>query len=194
MDKGTFVNKLVFSFLVVVLSGCAFSPQQVTINPRISMDGEQYGGGRSVQVSASDVRADQTLGSRGGVYKDTSVITIENDMPQAIVNAVKAKLATQGFNVNAQDSNADLAVVVEELRYDIPEQSMVKKVDLLCVIRVDIQAGTENFTGRFRTTAGQEMLFNPDMKRNQEMINKVLSDTLARAFSDARLKAFLSNI
>lgn len=188
------MNRFVCFFLLVMLGGCAFSPQQVTINPRISMDGEQYGGGRSVSVTAEDERADKTLGSRGGVYKDTSVITIDNDMPQAIVNAVKAKLATQGFNVNAQDSNADLAVVVEELRYAIPEQSVVKKVDLNCVIRVDIRAGSEHFTGRFRTTAGQEMLFNPDMKRNQEMINKVLSDTLARAFSDAKLKAFLSNI
>lgn len=188
------VRNSLLGFLCVLLSACAFSPQQLTINPRIAMDGEQYGMGRSIAVSASDERTDPTLGSRGGIYKDTSVITIANDMPQAIVNAVKAKLATQGFNVNPQQSDADMSVVVEQLAYEVPEQSVVKQVDLRCVVRVDIRAGSEHFTGRYRTSASQEMLFNPDMSRNQEMVNKVLSDTLARAFSDGKLKAFLSNI
>lgn len=188
------MKKIFLPLFILLVSACAYSPQQVTIRPDIGMDGEPYGNGRSITVTASDERANKTLGSRGGVYEETSVITIGNDMTQAIVNATKAKLATQGFNVNAQPGDADLDVVVEELVYDIEEKGVIKNVTLRCLVRVDIKAGTENFSGRYKTGSGQEVAFYPNMEKNEELINKVISDTLARALSDAKLKAFLSNI
>lgn len=188
------MKKIILSLFVLIISACAYSPQQVTIKPDIAMEGEQYGNGRSVLVSATDERANKTLGSRGGVYEETSVITLGNDITQAIVNATKAKLATQGFNVNAQASDADMNVVVEELVYDIEDKGVIKNVTLRCLVRVDIKAGSENFSGRYKTGSGQEVAFYPNMQKNEELINKVISDTLARALSDAKLKAFLSNI
>lgn len=188
------VKKLLLVMAVFLIPACAYSPQQVTINPQIDAGGESYGNGRSIAVTARDERDNKTLGTRGGIYKDTSTITIANDLPRAVVRAAKAKLATQGFDVNAQQSNADLAVIIEKLTYDIPEQSLVKKVDLHCVLRVEVTAGGEKYTGRYQTTSEQQTLVTPSMARNQAMINKVISDTLERAFSDPKLKAFLSNI
>ena len=187
--------KKLFVFIAIVLvSACAYSPQQITVKPVVDMTGENYGKGRSVSVSAEDARVNKTLGSRGGLYKETSIITIANDMPQAVANAARAKLATQGFNVNSDDSNASLNVVIEELSYDVPEQSVVKKIDLKCVMRVEAKSGGESYTGRYRTTSEQQSMTTPNMERNQQMINQLLSDTLMRAFTDEKLKAFLSNI
>lgn len=188
------MKKLVLTFVLIWVSACAYSPQQITLQPRIETGGESYGNGRSVAVSSVDERANPILGTRGGLYKETSVISIANDMNEAIVRATQAKLATQGFNVNSSQSDANLTVVVEALSYDIPDQKVIKKVDLRCVIRIDVEAGNEHYTGRFRTSSEQQTVVSPGMERNEQMVNQLLSDTLARAFSDPKLKAFLSNI
>lgn len=187
------MKQILLGFMILTLAACAYSPQQVTIKPQINIADESYGNGRSIAVSGEDGREKKVLGTRGGIYEETSTITLANDMTKAIVTAAKAKLATQGFNVNSADSDATLKLVVEELTYDLPE-SVGKKVDLFCVIRVEAQAGTETYTGKYRTGSTVQTVFTPTMARNEAMINELISDTLVRAFSDPKLIAFLSNI
>ena len=189
------VKKLLLSLALVLLSACAYSPQQITIEPRIDTGGDAYGNGRAIAVSAEDAREQKVLGTRGGVYKDTSTITVANDMVQAIARAAQAKLATLGFNVNSDQPSASMNVVVEQLSYDVPDKGgLGKTIDLKCALRVDVKAGSESYSGHYRTSAQQEALMTPSMASNQQMINKLLSDTLARAFTDPKMKAFLSNI
>lgn len=188
------MKNVLISIAVIILSACAYSPQQITVSPRIDIEGESYGNGRAISVSAEDGREQKILGSRGGIYKDSSIITIANDMPVAVVKAAQAKLATQGFNVNSTENNASLNIVVEELTYDIPDNSVVKNIGLKCAMRVEATSGGESYIGRYRTTSTEQAMMTPNMEDNQKMINKLLSDTLMRAFTDPKLKAFLSNI
>ncbi|MEE8056249.1 MAG: YajG family lipoprotein [Pseudomonadales bacterium] len=185
---------LICSFLVA----CAYSPQQITINPVIDTAAEDYGDGRAVTVSVEDNRATKALGSRGGIYKETSLITTSNSITDAIARAAEAKLVTQGFNINsaaaAVNNSASLKIIIDELSYDLPEQSVGKKVVLKAVLKVEIAAGDETYTGHYRTNSERQTVITPSMAKNEEMINTLLSDTLLRLFSDPKLKAFLSNI
>ncbi len=186
--------KLFSSLLLLTLSACAYSPQQITINPSIDTDAESYGQGRSVNVTVEDVRQNKALGSRGGIYKETSIITLANDMGAAITRAAQAKLATQGFSVNAGESDASMKIMIEELLYDVPESNIGKQVNLRAVMSVEVAAGNESYTGRYRTNSERQTVVTPSMSKNEELINQLLSDTLVRLFSDPKLKAFLSNI
>ncbi|MBL4826619.1 MAG: hypothetical protein JKY66_02695 [Spongiibacteraceae bacterium] len=178
------------------LAACAYSPQQITINPVIDTSGERYGEGRPVSVKVEDRRENKIIGSRGGIYKETSLITVSNDMGAAIVRATEAKLATQGFNVNstAEQIPAQLTVVIEQLSYEVPEQSLGKKVMLKAVFLVEASSHGETYTGRYETSSQQQTVVTPNTARNEEMINALISETLARSFTDPKLKAFLSNI
>lgn len=188
--------KIVFQIVVVLLMlGCAYSPQQITINPVINAAAENYGNGRVVNVSVEDGRKVKVLGSRGGVYKETSVITIANSMTDAIASAARAKLAVQGFNTNsASTDGANLKIIVDQLSYDVPDQSVGKKVKLSAVLKLEVSAGGESYTGQYKSNSERQTVVTPRMVQNEEMINTLLSDTLARLFSDPKLKAFLSNI
>ncbi len=185
------ISILIFSFL----ASCAYSPQQITINPVMAIDGENYGAGRPVTVSVDDGRVNKELGSRGGIYKDTSLITIANSLTEAVGRAAQARLATQGFSVNsgAADS-ANIKIIIDELSYDVPDQSVGKKVLLKAILSVEASAGGESYTGRYRTNSERQTVVTPTMGRNEKMINDLLSETLLRLFSDPKLKAFLSNI
>ena len=183
---------IVMTCLIAV--ACAHSPQQITINPAINTAAEHYGNGRSVSVSVEDARENKVLGSRGGVYKDTSVITLANELDVAIARAAEAKLAVQGFNVNNPEAAADMKIIIEQLSYDTPEQTVGKKVLLGAILKVEVSAGNETYSGRYKTNSERQTAFTPNMKENEEMINTLLSDTLVRLFSDPKLKTFLSNI
>ena len=186
---------LIVIFISSVMA-CAYSPQQITINPVVDTSGERYGNGRAVSVAVEDRRENKVVGSRGGVYKDTSLITIANDISAAIVRASEAKLATQGFNINAsQDqASAQVKVVIEELEYDVLEQSVTKKLALKAVMLVEASSQGHTYNGRYETKTNRQSVVTPSSTRNEQMINTLLSDTLARLFADPKLKAFLSNI
>lgn len=185
-------------FIALVSISCAYSPQQINVNPVINASAENYGRGRPVHVIAEDMRSVKTIGSRGGVYKDTSTITVANDINDAIAGAAKARLAVQGFNTNSIDENTtSLKVILESLSYDIPKQTLqspAKKVLLEAVLRVEVKSREEIFTGRYKSNSERPTVVTPTMSRNEEMINEVLSNTLNHMFSDPKLKAFLSNI
>jgi uncharacterized lipoprotein len=184
--------------MVVFLSvaACAYSPQQVTINPIVDTSGERYGEGRAVKVSVEDRRASKVIGSRGGLYKETSLITISNDINVALVKAAEATLATQGFNVNAvpEQSPANVNIVIQELAYNVPDQSIGKKLSLKAVLLVEASIEGKSYNGRYETNTNRQGVVTPSNAKNEQMINALISETLANLFDDVELKAFLSNI
>lgn len=183
------------ALLSVLLSACAFSPQQITIKPDFDVISESYGAGRPLSISVEDARENKILGSRGGIYEETSLITLKNSLTDAIAGAARAKLATQGFNVNSNDPDAAaVKIKIEKLSYDLPKDAVGRKVLLESVLSVEASLGGESYTGRYKTNSERHTLVSPTMGRNEEMINTLLSDTLVRLFSDPKLKAFLNNI
>ncbi|MFA7553959.1 MAG: YajG family lipoprotein [Spongiibacteraceae bacterium] len=189
------MKNIILSMSLLLLVACAYSPQQITISPKVDTSVESFGNGRVVTVAAEDGRANKALGTRGGIYKETSVITIANDIALAVARAAEARLAVEGFNVHSDDADvAHLKIIIDKLTYDTPDQSVGKKVLLSASLKVVGTAGGETFTGQYTSNSERQTVITPSMARNEEMINTLLSDTLARMFADPKLKAFLSNI
>jgi len=181
--------------LSIFLSACAFSPQQLTITPRPEFNAERYGMGKPVVVLAEDLRVNKVLGSRGGAYAETSVVTIGNDFSQALIKAAEDALAIQGFDVLGQkEPVAQFKVIVDELSFDIPAQTMVSVINLKALMRVEVKAGGETYEATYKTQSDQKILGYPSLEKNQEIVNGLISDTMSRIFEDQKLKAFLSNI
>ncbi len=189
------IKKSAVLILVSFMAACAYSPQQINVSPVITTATESYGAGRGLTVSVEDARINKEIGSRGGAYKDTSLITVNNNLEEAIKRVSKAELAVQGFNVNTTEAGApNVKVVIKTLDYEMPKQTVGKTINLEAVMQVVATAGNETFTGNYKTNSSQETAMTPSMAKNEEMINSLLSKTLARLFSDPKLKAFLSNI
>lgn len=186
------IRTLISIFLLV---GCAYSPQQIMINPDVDTSAEDYGRGRPVHVVVEDGRAVKELGSRGGVYKDTSLITIGNSITEAIAGAAEARLAAQGFNTNSSDADTvTIKIIIDSLSYDTPVQSVGKKVKLDAILKLEMTAGKEIYTGQYKSSTERQTVVTPSMNRNEEMVNTILSSTLNRLFSDPKMKAFLDNL
>jgi len=181
--------------LLSLLEACAYSPQQLTLNPTIGGFDEPYGNSRAVAIVVEDQRSEKTLGTRGGVYEQTSVITLANSLEQSVGRAATAKFATQGFVVNSLAGQpATIKIIIDKLSYDVPVDNMVKKVLLAASLRVQASSGGATYTGQYHTESEHPTVVTPSMKKNEKIVNELLSATLRRLFEDPKLKAFLSNI
>jgi uncharacterized lipoprotein len=185
----------VFSvFFIVLLSACAHSPQQLMIQPEVEIVGERYAQGQAVTVEVIDQRENKVLGNLGGAYPESSVITLADGMESAMVRAVEAHLAAQGFNTQVQQENGALfKLYVESLSYDLPQWWVGKTVKLQAVLKVEVKFGNETYTGRYQTQAEHLLPVTPSQNKNEKLVNAVLTQTLSRVFSDQKLRAFMSN-
>lgn len=178
----------------LAMAACAYSPQQVMIQPELDVADDVYGQGRIVAVQAEDQRSNKAIGSRGGAYPDTSLITPANDISEAMVKATKAGLRQQGFSVDSnQPPVATFKVIVDTLNYENDKDTVTAKVNLMAVLRVEINVAEKTHSGVYKSAISQQLVIKPTAGTNEKLINKVLSQTLQRALADPKVKAFLSN-
>ncbi|WP_019528196.1 YajG family lipoprotein [Dasania marina] len=188
------VKKLLLVIAAAAMAACAYSPQQVMIQPELEVADDIYGQGRIVAVLAEDQRSNKAIGSRGGAYPGTSLITPANDVGEAMVKAAKAGLRQQGFSVDSdQPPAATVKVIVDTLTYENDKDTVTAKVNLLAVLRVEINVAEKNHSGVYKSAISQQLVIKPTAATNEKLINKVLSQTLQRALNDPKVKAFLSN-
>ncbi len=189
------VKSSVIAAITLLAAACAYSPQQLNVQPAITASGEAFGNGRAILVTASDQRQNRVLGVLGGVYGATTTITIANDLESAMVRATNGLLAANNFVVNSPDSNAvQLTVVIEEIRYeDNSKDKLGKDVKMTAALRAEALKGGANFSGRYQTNTDYRSVTTPDAKVNEQRVNDLLQQTLVRMFQDPQLRAFLLN-
>lgn len=185
-------RSLLLFALPLFLCACALSPQQVTIKPTLKPESSNIGEGRTLSVEVVDERASDVIGSRGGMYKDTSLITLANDLPAAIRDAAVKQFQAMGFKVQSgPGASADIRIAVDTLSYSDPESSSVGfEVALESVLRVEARQNGDTYNGRYQVKTTKTYATVPGRERNEEMINETLSGALQRLFSDPKLLAF----
>lgn len=192
------MKKIVQSMAVigvaVWLAACAYSPQKLNVQPVLTVgSGESFGNGRPIAVAGSDQRSNKVLGTLGGVYANSSTITIANDLESALTRAANGLLATQGFVVNSADSSAvQLNIIVEDITYATPKEGMGTTVKLHSTLRAEGVKGGETFSGRYESDSEKRQVSKPNAKENEQIVSELLSNTLRRMFEDPRLREFLT--
>lgn len=177
--------------MALLLGACALSPQQVTINPTLESGKSNIGEGRTLSVEVVDAREQPAIGSRGGMYKDTSLITPANDLADAIRDASARKFREMGFVVQAaKGASADITIFVDELSYRDPDSSVGFEVELESILRVVAKQNGDTYTGRYQVKNKKTYATVSGRDRNEEMINETLSGALQRLFNDPKLLAF----
>lgn len=76
------LHRLLLSLMTasaLVLGGCALSPQQLDPQPVLKGPLTAVGHGQPVVVKVVDGRPGPSLGTRGGLYADTSTLTVRSE-------------------------------------------------------------------------------------------------------------------
>lgn len=176
------------------LAGCAVSPQKLSLQPVLSADLQAVGQGQPVSVKVVDARASESLGSLGGLYAQSSTVTVEREQ---LVSSLRAQVETAvrllGFTPTSNGFNApELVVTVESLEYRLPEGGYATSADIAARLRADARNASRNYSGRYASTLTQRFAMTPNQQTNEQLVSGVVSDALGRAFRDAEIGRVLA--
>lgn len=179
--------------LTTAFAGCALSPQVIDVKPVADVEATNIGRNQPVQVLAVDSRDQDAFGTRGGVYKDTALVRPANDVKDAIEDAVRKGLQTQGFNAfNPGDDATRLEVRLEQLDYVPEEGSVINQVTLTLTLLAEASRGDVIHTGTYKSSVKHDLPLTPSADRNQKMVNDILSGAINRLLKDPEMQAFLA--
>jgi len=182
---------MVTALLAVLLTACAHSPVQVQIKPEIQVAPDTIGSGYTLQARGVNKLPGGGLGSLGGIYADSSNVTLANDIEGALGSTLSQGFESWSFRT--VDGSADVQVVANltELHYDSPNKLYTTKVDTGASIQLQVSVGGATYFGNYSTSGKDRNLIKPSREEVEASINRLLSATLQRAFEDEKLKAFL---
>jgi uncharacterized lipoprotein len=192
------LHRLMFGLLAVAsltLVGCALSPQQLSPQPRLIGTLTPVGQGQPVVVRVADGRPSPVLGTRGGLYPETSAISVtgEDILPKLQAQA-EAAVRLLGFTPSPNAYNApQLTITLAELKYQSPKEGLyVTESDITATFRADVQNSSRRYSGRYGASLNQRFGMAPNQEANTKLISDVLSDALTRTFKDPTISQMLA--
>jgi uncharacterized lipoprotein len=183
------LRRLLFGLLAVsslTLVGCAHSPQSLSPQPKLNAQLTAVGRGQPVTVRVVDGRPSQTLGTRGGLYPETSSITVNGQqlLPQLQAQA-EAAVRLLGFTPTTGGNGPQLTVTLADLKYQSPKEGMyVTEASISSTFRADVQNNGRSYSGRYAASMDQRFGMAPNEETNTKLVSDVLSDALTRLFQD----------
>lgn len=176
-----------FAVASLSLAGCAHSPQQLSPQPKLTQQLAPVGHGQPVVVRVVDGRASQSLGTRGGMYPETSTITVNgNDVVPKLQAQAEAAVRLLGFTPTPNAGNVpQLTVTLAELKYQSPKDKMyVTEATIGATFRADVSNANRRYSGRYGASLDQRFGMAPNQETNTKLVSDVLSDALTRLFKD----------
>ncbi|MBF7141912.1 MULTISPECIES: YajG family lipoprotein [Pseudomonas] len=174
----------------LALTGCANSPQQLNPQPKITEQLAPVGHGQPVVVRVVDGRPSPTLGTRGGLYPETSAVSVNGaDVLPKLQAQAEAAVRLLGFTPSAGAYNApQLTITLADLKYQTPKDKVyATEATISATFRADVQNSSGRYSGRYSASLDQRFGMAPNQETNTKLVSDVLSDSLTRLFKDATI-------
>ena len=184
------LRRLLFGLLAIgslTLAGCAHSPQQLSPQPKLTSQLAPVGHGQPVVVRVVDGRPSPTLGTRGGLYPETSAVSVQAaDLLPKLQQQAEAAVRLLGYTPSANNGNApQLTVTLTDLKYQSPKEGLyVTEATISATFRADVVNNGRSYNGRYAASLDQRFGMAPNEETNTKLVSDVLSDALTRLFLD----------
>ncbi|EHY79850.1 MULTISPECIES: YajG family lipoprotein [Stutzerimonas stutzeri subgroup] len=192
------LQRLLFGLVTVLgmsLVGCAHSPQQLDPNPKLNGSINPVGQGQPVVVRVVDGRPSPTLGTRGGLYPETSAVIVPAAKVLPKLQAqTEAAVRLLGFTPSANAYNApQLTLTLAELKYQSPKEGLyVTEANVGATLKIEVQNAGKRYNGRYGASLNQRFGMAPNEQTNTKLVSDVLSDALTRVFRDENIGRLLA--
>lgn len=176
----------------LVLVGCAKSPQQVSFDAAPTQSALWAGKGAIAELQVVDARSTTNIGSRGGIYKATSTLSLDNRATEDMSIYLQSRLLSAGFKLGNVNPATSWTVKLTELTYDYVKVKGVRdQVDVYCGISVEIVRGLSTYTNTYNASISNEVLTLASNNQNQAWVNAAINAALDQLFQDQGIASFV---
>lgn len=169
------------------LSACGLSPQQLNPTPTFTGNIAPVGQGQVIQVRVVDARLSPVLGTRGGLYPETSTISVATaSIVPKLQSQVEAATRLMGFTPNQNAPQApQLTVSLSSLTYQTPKGSTyVTEANINTKLQLTVQNGNRRYNGQYSAGLSQRSGMAMNEETNNRLVTEVLSDALSKLVRD----------
>ncbi|PTY04593.1 hypothetical protein DB347_17920 [Opitutaceae bacterium EW11] len=170
---------------LVLLSGCAWTPQRATLRPVAEVAPSNIGHGINVSVTVRDERATESLGARR--FKFEAGIVAEQDIALMLRKVLEEGLAKQSYRVSPAAA-ARLSVSLKLL--DTHSDPLGRWcVSATVVARAEYRK--EHYEHEYTSVQRSVRLFVPTAGDNEEALSKHLSAVITAVLNDPEVARIL---
>lgn len=170
------------------LTGCALSPQELTPNPAITASLPNTGRGQTVKLIVEDHRSSPVIGTRGGVYSDTSTVSIQSkELLSKLTAQADRALKDMGYIPQTGSGSSTLTIAVDSISYKPVSGWFSDDVIVKAELSAKLQTATNTYNGKYTSSITQEYASSPSLEKNNELLSKLLTNALTNMFSDSKL-------
>ncbi|MFS1524168.1 YajG family lipoprotein [Microbulbifer sp. 2304DJ12-6] len=176
---------------VLALASCAYSPLQIQVYPEFQVTADSIGAGHTLSVQGINELPGGGLGSLGGVYSETSRISVANDAGEAIATGLRRGFANWSFRVTDTAAQVQVVARLVRLTYNSPDIVYTTTIDTSAEIHLEVKVGAATYFGTYSASGTDRNLVKPSREEVETRVNGILGATLQRVFEDRKLKDFL---
>lgn len=172
-----------------LLTGCSGLPaQNLDLHPSISVS-QKLPPSTVIAVRAEDTRKSALIGQRIDRLKNTAPLSLIDGQEQ-LEHAAEHALEDMGIR-DFRTGGFVMTLYLDELNYKAQQKNLLQEIAADTKIRVKIEKNGQFYSGTYRTETTKQFVNTPTPADNEELFNKLVSDTLNRAFSDNKLLDFI---
>jgi len=170
-----------------LLTGCGGIPSQtLSLNPTVQVQRQLPNS--PVMVQVQDLRQSQVVGDRIDRVGNRAPILFINSN-DVLGTAVSKSLSEVGVTTFGPGGH-QMTVMLDKLSYIAKAEAVKQIISLDMKMRIKVEKNGRSYTGEYGTERKEEFFRTPTPADNEELINKLVEDTLTRAMNDPRLLEF----
>ena len=184
----------ILSLTLLLLAGCAQSPQRVWLEPKLNVPTSSLGEGKVVAVDVVDRRPSPSLGNFGKSRDASTELSTEQDVALVVKQEVIAGMRKKGFVAVEEQSNRDakLNVEVQLLEYATSPNTWTGDVYIKSAMKAVASKNGKTLEKMYRANFDKRVVVVPTAANNEQWINEALGDVLRQLLEDRDLSSFLT--
>ncbi len=184
---------LVASFFLLI-TGCAFTPQAIKIQPKIQVTESSLGRDRPLQINVVDERPRSTLGTRG-VRGVGAELTIEGDLVAIVWGSISDGMKRKGFAPQAERTTdtREVRVEIRNLDYTVTQGFWSGTLRTDCSLKaICIRGSNRPYEQLYRGEVQDDVMAVQTDEENIRYVNDAVSRALNALLQDEQLSACLA--
>ena len=188
-------SKIQLSVLLMTalfISGCAFTPHSVDLQPQVSVAQSSVGAGTRLYMRFIDERDDMVVGHRA-VGENGAKITAEQ-LPSMVEAQLREGETKKGYAlVPSQDgSDATVTFRLRSFKLGLEKGFWSGGQNVAAALSVDARRASKDYSSVYRHESEKRIQVVPDGHEIDQVMTAALSEILSKALSDDNLDLFLA--
>jgi uncharacterized lipoprotein len=180
---------LLSGLLLLVVSGCVWTPQAVMVKPDVQTVSDAPVQGKQILLTVVDERPRDSLGTRG-VKGVGAHLTVAGDLNDVVRQSVSNGLAQRGLMVtpNKTPDGRELRVEIRNLDYEVTQGFWTGSLRANCSLKgICIIGSTRPYENLYRGQLQENVMVTQSSSANEKYINAVISQAINELLKDERL-------